>query len=130
MQQSISFVVQGKVFGKQRPKFSTVGGYARAYTPQKTVDYENQIKAAFLRKYPNFKPLETPLLLTIRAVFCKAKSNKMDKPMLKPDVDNIIKCIDALNGIAFIDDKQIVAVTALKTWGDIACLEIKIEEAE
>lgn len=40
------------------------------------------------------------------------------RPIVKPDVDNVTKAIlDALNGIAFSDDRQIVQVTCEK-WYD------------
>lgn len=40
------------------------------------------------------------------------------RPIVKPDVDNVTKAIlDALNGIAFSDDRQIVQVTCAK-WYD------------
>lgn len=40
------------------------------------------------------------------------------RPIVKPDVDNVIKAIlDALNGMAFEDDRQIVQVTCEK-WYD------------
>lgn len=38
-------------------------------------------------------------------------------PTTKPDIDNIVKTIlDALNGIAFDDDSQIVRIRATKTY--------------
>ena len=41
------------------------------------------------------------------------------RPVVKPDIDNVAKAIlDALNGVAFADDRQIVQVTCEK-WYDI-----------
>ena len=40
-------------------------------------------------------------------------------PSVKPDIDNFIKIIcDALNGIVWIDDKQVVQVNAAKLYSD------------
>ena len=122
------FMVPGKPVGKGRPRFAKTAKFVGAYTPQETINYENWIKQCFVIKYPNFKPLETPLQLTVKAFLNKAKTNKMAAPMIKPDIDNIIKCMDALNGIAYKDDKQIVAVVAHKLWGDIERLEIALQE--
>lgn len=41
------FEVLGKPQGKQRAKVSTFGGFARAYTPEETVSYENRIILSF-----------------------------------------------------------------------------------
>jgi Holliday junction resolvase RusA-like endonuclease len=126
----IIFTVPGKPTGKGRPRFASRGKYVTTYTPEKTANYENWIKVCFMKDYPDFKPLEEPLRLTFIATFIKPKSNKMKFPTIKPDCDNLIKCMDALNGIAFLDDKQIVSVLAEKKWGNNECVEIRLEPME
>ena len=50
-------------------------------------------------------------------------------PTKKPDADNIIKSIaDALNGIAYADDSQIVQATVNKWWAEESKAEIIIRE--
>lgn len=40
-------------------------------------------------------------------------------PLVKPDIDNCIKSImDALNGVAYKDDKQVVLVRSIKRYGE------------
>lgn len=125
----INFIVPGKAIGKQRPRFARQGNFTKVYTPEKTVNYENWIKQCFISKYPNFKPLENPLRIHVRAFLFQAKSNRMPKPTIKPDADNILKSIaDGLNGLAYIDDKQIVACVVEKYWGEIESVKIEIEE--
>lgn len=52
--------------------------------------------------------------------------NKL-KPIKKPDIDNILKILlDALNGIAFEDDIQIVSVIAEKFFSDEDFIEFEI----
>lgn len=47
----------------------------------------------------------------------------------KPDVDNMIKSVlDALNGAAWKDDKQVVCVTASRFYDDVPRLEVEIEK--
>ena len=41
------FTVPGEPIGKGRPKFSPFNGHAVAYTPKKTVNYENLVKVMF-----------------------------------------------------------------------------------
>ena len=125
----IYFQVDGKVRGKARPRvfYNNKMGRMQAINTQQTVIYENWIKTCFIQEYPKFTPTEQPLKLIMTAYFTRAKSNKMQYPTLKPDCDNIIKCIDALNGLAFKDDKQIVEIEFKKHWGERELLEIRLE---
>ena len=124
---SIKFTVYGKPQGKARPRFTRQG---RAYTPKQTADYERQIKQAYISAGGQFISDTAPILICITAYFKKAKSNKMQAPTLKPDADNIAKAVcDALNGIAYKDDKQITCLTVGKVWAEdgIERVEIEIE---
>lgn len=135
-------VVQGEPVGKGRPKFSTRGGYTRAYTPKKTEDYEAEIRVAYYTQCNGeFYQKGEYLDVRIRAYFQIPKSaRKADRelmrqgkirPSKKPDVDNIMKiCCDALNGVAFYDDSQVVTGGIMKWYSDNPRVEIEIEEAE
>lgn len=137
----LKFTVSGEPVGKGRPKFSTFNGHAQAFTPKKTVSYENLVKLSFRQAYPDAKPVEkdVPLMVLIRAHFkipasaSKKRRAAMEEyrilPTKKPDCDNIIKAVlDALNGIAYYDDSQIVTVTVDKLYSDTPRVEVLIEE--
>lgn len=48
----------------------------------------------------------------------------------KPDLDNLIKgCTDALNGVIWQDDKQIIAVDATKVYGFEPRIELYVTES-
>jgi Holliday junction resolvase RusA-like endonuclease len=47
-------------------------------------------------------------------------------PTKKPDLDNVIKILDALNGVAFTDDALIVSITACKVYADTSGLDVTI----
>ena len=49
-------------------------------------------------------------------------------PTKKPDTDNIAKVKDALNGIAFKDDSQVVKETIIKRYAEVPKLIIYIKE--
>lgn len=49
-------------------------------------------------------------------------------PTVKPDEDNYLKIRDALNGIAFVDDSQVVDGRAIKLYSDRPALRIEIRE--
>lgn len=84
-------------------------------------------------------PLSTALGLTIIFYFARPKSHFNRKGILlpsspkhytkKPDIDNLIKFIlDALNGQLYIDDSQIISITATKQYASESCIEIKVVE--
>jgi Holliday junction resolvase RusA-like endonuclease len=133
----ISFVVQGQPQGKGRAKVTTRNGFAHAYTPEKTLLYENLIKVCFLEK--KVERLQGALQMTIYAFYQIPKSFSKKKrddaltgeifPLTKPDVDNIAKVVcDALNGVAYEDDKQIVELTVKKYYSEFPKVIIDIAE--
>ena len=47
----------------------------------------------------------------------------------KPDLDNVEKAVlDALNGVAWDDDKSVVVLIARKVWADTGGVEITITD--
>lgn len=128
--------VPGKIHGKGRPRFS--GRTGTVYTPKPTAIYENYIKTLFLSQFGAIQT-DKPLVLKITAFLGIPKSTtkkervlieKGEKqPTKKPDIDNIIKVVlDALNGVAYIDDKQVIRVEATKAFGETESLHIEIYE--
>lgn len=128
----ITFEVPGKVKGKARARtfFNAKLNRTMSYTPDQTVNYENLIKMSFMQMKPEgFKPFENAVSVKISAIYRKSKGNKMDDPCLKPDADNIVKVVcDALNGIAFYDDKQVISVAILKLFGEPEKLVVTVED--
>ena len=125
---SIKFTVYGKPQGKARPRFTCQGW---AYTPKQTADYEQQIRQAYISAGGQLISDTAPIIVCITAEFKKAKSNKMQTPTLKPDTDNIAKIVcDALNGVAYHDDKQITSLTVDKVWADDGIEKVVVEIEE
>lgn len=129
--------IPGEPVGKGRPRFTRQG---RAYTPAKTAAYENLIRLAFHDKYPDWKPTESPVAVYIRAEYNMPASWPKRKRLLhlltagwktsKPDLDNIIKALDGLNGVAWKDDSQIVHISAMKYYGLQPRLTVHITNEE
>ena len=77
--------------------------------------YEAQIAKAYKSAANGFSFGDKPVEIWITAVMPKAKTSKKEYPTIKPDIDNIQKAVfDGLNGIAYNDDKQILATTVHK----------------
>lgn len=125
------------ITGKQRPRMNTYTG--RAYTPNKTKNYEYLVRQLFVYKYPNFEPIVGRVKLSVIAYFELPKSISKQKeaemlagiisPTKKPDWDNIGKIIsDALNKFAFKDDAQIIEATIIKKYARTPKVLVRIEE--
>jgi Holliday junction resolvase RusA-like endonuclease len=116
-------VISGPPIAKGRPRFAG----RHVYTPQKTKDYEKRIASEALAM--GVCQMDEPVFLTIRAYFplSIAAAKRGDSHHTKrPDLDNIIKIVcDALNGVAWRDDCQIVGVLAEKSYSDFPRLEIE-----
>lgn len=137
----VKFTVLGNPVGKGRPRFSRQGKYVRTYTPDKTASYENLIKTEYRRQCHDYMfDSDVALDVRIKAYFeipqskpKKAKSAMLFhllRPMKKPDVDNIVKCVlDAGNGIIYHDDKQVVDLQVRKFYSSNPRMEISIKEA-
>lgn len=128
------FEIMGEPVGKGRPKFSSRGGFARAYTPKKTIDYEKKVKESYTGE-----KFEGALRVEITAFFPvpKSTSKKNRAKMLsdeikctkKPDIDNIAKIIlDALNGVAYEDDKQVISLEVNKMYGEVPKVAVSLQE--
>lgn len=131
----LQFKVPGEPVGKGRPRFVRATG--RTYTPEKTERYENLVKLAFIKEYPDLTPIEGPISVQMVANFSIPKSWSKKKqalaiagvlrPTKKPDTDNIAKIKDALNGIAWRDDAQVVEESISKNYTEVPSLTIIIE---
>jgi Holliday junction resolvase RusA-like endonuclease len=132
-----NFFVPGQPQGKGRARVSVRGGFARAYTPEKTEIYENLIKAMYLEQYSGAPLMEGPLRMCVTAVYTipkstsGARSRKMlagdIRPTTKPDIDNLLKCLcDAGNGIMYKDDTQIVDMKATKSYGAVPGVYVSV----
>ena len=125
MTEPIEIVLLGQPRGKERPRMGR-GGHV--YTPVKTKDYEAWLKFGAQEVMGDRPPLDGPLRVDLRIVIPIPQSwtqkrraaalAGIEMPTKKPDLDNIMKMIDALNLVAFVDDAQIVETGMRKEYGE------------
>lgn len=103
-----TFSVEGEPVTKGRPRCScTKTGKVHVYTDDKTAQAELDVGWAFKAAYPGHEPLDCPL--SVLMMFCTDK-DRTDRT--SADIDNYAKLVmDALNGIAWVDDRQILHLT-------------------
>ena len=131
-------VVYKEPHPKERPRVTMVAGHPKIYTAHATQKYEEEIAAAWTKANGNL-PYTGPVIvrivlgMRIPKSASKAKIKKMldrqIRPTVKPDVDNCAKSIlDALNGLAYVDDNQIVGLTVRKFYTETPKVLIKVAE--
>ena len=123
---------------KGRPRFSTRGGFARAYTPAATEHAEHDVAvlaAAHAPPVPHQGPVIVDLdfVLPVPASWSKRKRAAAlagdVAPISKPDRDNLEKLtLDALtrSGRWWRDDSQIVDGRTRKVYGDPPCTRVVV----
>jgi Holliday junction resolvase RusA-like endonuclease len=108
-------IIKIRPIAKGRPRFNMKTG--NAYTPARTREYEKSIKESY--KGPMFEDQ----LLSVKLRFTVDGTELLIEPLilnpnveqpkskLTSDIDNYAKAVlDALNGVAYKDDKQVVSL--------------------
>ena len=135
----VQITVPGAPVPKGRPRLSTINGHARAFTPSKTRRYEDLIRLEAGRVMEGRDQLQGPTRVRIRAFMPMPQALAKHKtkgpaaeagqlrPVKKPDLDNMCKLLDALNGIVWPDDNQVVELVAEKFYSVRPRLELVAE---
>lgn len=133
----VRFTVPGEPVAKGRARAFIRNGKIGHHTPDKTARYENLVKLVAKQAIGNAKPLEGPL--SLRCTFWlsvpMSYSSKRRKSCLsgserhckRPDIDNLLKSVkDGCNGVAWVDDCQVVEVSARKCYGETPGVDVEI----
>ena len=127
--------VYGVPVAQGRPKFFRRGNHVGAYDPKKSRDYKSSIRIQALDQLSRggtMPPLyEDALKMDVTAYLPRPKT--LPKRVLyhvkRPDADNIAKgCKDALKGVVYKDDSQIVELRVRKVYGAPPRVVIALEE--
>lgn len=133
------YSVYGEPVGKGRPRFARRGNFVSTYSPQKTKTYEDEIRLMAKAAMGASEALETPVTVAIYIrvgipkSFSKQKRKdaleNIERPTKKPDIDNIAKCfLDAMNGIVYLDDKQVVSLHITKEYAETPAVDVMVKE--
>ena len=119
-------VVLGEPVAQGRPRFSRQGGFVKAYDPTRSREYKQFVRLVAREDAPS-SPVTGAVLLSLKIYRAIPKSMPKKKreaalsgqlrPTTKPDVSNILKGVeDALKGLWYADDSQIVGYGTLGKW--------------
>ena len=134
----VQFIMQGDPVPKGRPRFRICGGHVMTFTPPKTKDFEKSLAMAYAAENHIMFDKELPLDVYIEfgMPIPKGTSKKhaammaggQEKHIKRPDIDNLVKSVlDALNGVAWEDDSQIISISAHKHYAETPFVAIGIK---
>ena len=136
----VTFEVEGDPVPKGRPRFARRGQFVQTYTDAKTIDYETHVAMKARQAIGASEPLQGALtvFLYLRYGVPTSYSKKRKEACLlgleypkRQDLDNCYKSItDAMNGIVYIDDSQIVEAHITKVYAETAGANIMVQECE
>lgn len=131
--------IPGVLRGKQRPRASLRGKAVRIYTPDATVNAEAWVRQCCIDQVGSpclegALSVKIGISVMIPASWSKKKSAAALSGEVmatgKPDIDNCLKLVaDALNGILWRDDAQIVELTVRKGYAVAPITVLTVEAA-
>lgn len=127
-----------RLAGVPKGKAAMAGFGKRRFLPTSTRDYMAALRLASQHVMESREPLAGAVEVLVVASFPVPVSWSQRKqadaligeirPTVKPDVDNIMKMLDALSGVVFVDDKQIVRAEIEKLYSKTPELVVRVRE--
>jgi len=134
----VNFEIPGDPVPKGRPRFARRGTFVQTYTDSKTIEYETRVATKARMAIGSSEPLKGHLtvFLYLRYGVPASYSKKRTEACLngfeypkRVDLDNCYKSItDAMNGIVYVDDSQIVEAHILKCYSLEPGANVMIQE--
>jgi Holliday junction resolvase RusA-like endonuclease len=139
MSEGVTITVAGDPQGKGRARAFRRGNFIGHYTPEKTRTYEGIIRSMAMDAMAGRLPIESPVEIDLSIIFAVPASWSQKKraqalagqvrPAKKPDADNVIKAFtDAMNGVVYKDDVQIIKGRFSKSYGPAAMVCATVRE--
>lgn len=126
---NILLTIIGNPQPQLRPRFSRRGNFVKVYDPEKSRSWKETVKWQAIEQ----KATVLQGALKMNLLFCFTRPKSLPKKIIahtkKPDLDNCVKCIkDALEGVCYERDSQIMELQAMKIYSDRPRVEIQIFE--
>jgi Holliday junction resolvase RusA-like endonuclease len=127
-------VLDARVFGlpvaQGRPRaYKTPAGQVRVFDPANARDWKRTVQAQVLTQKPP-APVEGPLAVALQFFLPRPPSlPKRERfPAKRPDAENLAKAVlDAMQGVVYRDDGQIVRLSIAKDYGPAPGVVIHVE---
>jgi Holliday junction resolvase RusA-like endonuclease len=124
------FIIEGTPHGQGRPRACKRGKHAGVYEAAEDAQYKRNVAAQIVARPPPYVGPKIPVFLEVTFYMPRpqehfsakgpVKENFVNlRPTVKPDLDNMLKAVkDAMTGIVWHDDSQVVSETVSKFYAD------------
>lgn len=138
---AVRITIAGEPTAQGRARISTVNGFPMAYEPAKSRDWKRYASLIASEQMKGHPVMDGPLTMQIHVFrqiprsWSKKKQTMaaqgIVRPVSKPDVDNYVKsAMDALKGIVWTDDSQVVSLMAVKHYSENPRLEMCVRRID
>lgn len=127
----ISFFVHG-LPQRHRRRAVLRRGTIASYQDKASADWKQTVLLQALPHKPPV-PSEAPLSVALDFYLVRPKSlpKRVRAHTRKPDAENLLKnSLDALTGVVWRDDAQIIRLVVTKQYGDVPGLRVAVEEVD
>lgn len=121
----IILTVYGTPVAQGRPRFARIGNGVRTYDPEKSRDWKQGVRLQALEQLRKDGPVPTvyegAVRMEVHAYLPRPKTlpKRIIHHTRKPDADNVAKGVkDALKGVIYRDDSQVIELLVRKSYGD------------
>lgn len=112
---SIAFSVEGKPI--QQGSMRAFNNHIVHNKSKELMAWRAQVAQA--AKVAGCTPIEGAITISMTFRYARPKSVSREVPTVPPDLDKQIRSIlDALTGVAYVDDSQVTTITATKQYGN------------
>jgi Holliday junction resolvase RusA-like endonuclease len=136
----VTFTVPGSPRGKGAGRAGKIAGHAMIFTDSKTRHEMAALRTFAWQAMAGRPPYAGPVVVRMCAYREVPQSWSAKKraaalagdvvPTSRPDCTNYAKMDDALNGLVWVDDRQIVSYVIHKRFGEIPRLVVDVRSAE
>jgi Holliday junction resolvase RusA-like endonuclease len=114
-----TFKIIGIPKAQGRPRFARMGAFVKTYDPKDSRQYKDNVAAQIVAQSPVFVEGAVQVEMGFFLPRPKTLPKKVVFHTKKPDLDNLIKGTkDAMKGIVWRDDSQVVMIQAVKMYID------------
>jgi len=129
--QQVEFTVRGRPISKGSMRsfaHKTTGKVVTIHDNKRSRQWQKQI--AQVAAFHSAEPWEGPVELHLIFSFKRPKSAPgREYPTVRPDLDKLARAVlDALTGVIYKDDSQVVGISAQKIYGTQEGVEVQIKE--
>lgn len=120
---TIAFHVEGKPIQQ-----GSMRAYNNHIVHAKSVELKAwRLKVGQAARIAGCTPIDGKIAISLAFTYLKPRTSRREHPTVPPDLDKQIRSIlDALTGVAYVDDSQVIEIHATKAYGAVQGVYIQV----